>query len=60
MQENLKVKGYPYIKIPIAVRDEFGNPVHYPNPKAKAVIKGKKVKIIYEYDMSEMEKKKGA
>ena len=58
MQENLKVKNYPYIKIPIAVRDKFGNPEKYPNPKAKSLIKGNKVKIIYEFDMTGIEKKK--
>lgn len=55
--ENVVKKDLPYLKVPQKFRDEFGSPVHYPEPRIVSKSESHDtVFLIYEFPKTEMDK----
>ena len=55
--EKVVMPNLPYLKVPQKFRDEFGSPVHYPEPRRVSKSEsGDTVFLIYEFPKLDMDK----
>lgn len=47
-----------YLRVPDVFRRKFGSPRKYPNPSAKIQEDGAKVRLVYEWDINELNEKR--